>query len=206
MNRFILLSALFTFLLLASCTPNPNDQIDEGKIVENTYHSEEIGWTIEIPKDFEITSRDKIQSAFDRGAAVVEEGGVIVDASELKFLINFNKDQFNSFESTSEKMKGWTFQEWDENNQVVKDLIAETLTNQGIDTDTLSYLADIDGLEFDVFHTRIYGPNGKVLLEQDMYTRLINGYDFSAIISYNDHKLKESMLNAFKRSKFTYRD
>lgn len=43
------LLSVLAFILFISCKTDPNKQVDEGQVVENTYNSKEIGWTIEIP-------------------------------------------------------------------------------------------------------------------------------------------------------------
>jgi len=47
-------------LSLTSCGQvDPNKNIDEGKVEGNVYTSEEIGWTIEIPKGWTVIDKEK---------------------------------------------------------------------------------------------------------------------------------------------------
>lgn len=48
----------------------------------------------------------------------------------------------------------------------------------------------------------MYDPDGKVMLYQDMYSKLINGYDFGANLSYINDKEKNELMSAWKNSKF----
>ncbi len=50
MKGIFILTFLTVLFLISSCRrTDPNKQIDEGKVDKNTYTSEDIGWTIEIP-------------------------------------------------------------------------------------------------------------------------------------------------------------
>ncbi|WP_321308640.1 hypothetical protein [Marinifilum fragile] len=194
--------ALVLFVMV-SCKIDPNKQIDEGKINENTYYSKEIGWTMEIPKGWQITHRNELERRSNKGIeALSETAGIEYDASGLKQLLNFQKDRFHIFQSTSEPFKLEYEGEWEENNKAVQELLYETYSSRGIKVDTSSSKEIIDNLEFQVIHVTLYGPDGKIILYQDMYGRHINGYDFGVNLNYINDKEKSEMLNAWKNSKF----
>ena len=101
-NFFILFISML--LAITSCgKADPNKNVDEGKVADNFYTSDEIGWTIEIPKGWTVTDKDKVQAHTEKGKEAIEEtlGGEL-DFSKLKNLIGFQKNQFNLFQSTSE--------------------------------------------------------------------------------------------------------
>ena len=199
-NRLIIIVTIFT---LISCRQaDPNKQIDEGKVEGGTYTSQEIGWTMEIPKGWSIISKDKMDKSTERGMEAVKDVGGKIDYSGLKHLINFQKNQFNIFHSTSEPFQLEYDGEWEDNNAGLKELLYGTYANQGIKVDTSSSNAKIDGLEFKVFHITVYGPNGDIILYQDMYSRYINGFDFGVNINYNNDKDKDIMMNVWRSSKF----
>ena len=198
----------FTILLfltvLFSCKTDSNKQIDEGKITENTYHSEEIGWTMEIPKDWNVTHKSDLDKRTKKGLdAISETAGIEIDASGLKQLLNFQKNQFNIFQSTSEPFEEEYEGEWEENNDGLKELIYMTYLEKGIRTDsTETKTIKIDGLEFESSEFTIYSPKGEVILNQIMFSRLINGLDFGVNINYNNESDKKEMLDAWLNSKF----
>jgi len=181
---------------------DPNKQIDEGNIEGETYTSQEIGWTIQIPKGWTVISKDKIEVVTEKGLEAIEEVAGRIDYSGLKHLISFQKNQFNIFQSTSEPAKLEYEGEWQENNKKLNKVIHAAYVNQGIKIDTSSTKATISGLDFEVFKCTIYGPDGKVILFQELYSRYINGYDFGVNINYNNNNDKEKMMEVWIKSKF----
>ncbi len=198
------LTILLFSTVLFSCKTDPNKQIDEGKITENIYHSEEIGWTMEIPKGWHVTHKSDLDKRTKKGLdAIGETAGIEIDASGLKQLLNFQKNQFNIFQSTSEPFEEEYEGEWEENNIGLKELIYRTYLEKGIRADsTETRTIKIDGLEFKSSEFTIYSPKGEVVLNQILYSRLINGLDFGVNINYNNESDKKEMLEAWSNSKF----
>jgi hypothetical protein len=192
-------------ITMTSCTQtDPNKNIDEGKVEDNTYTSKEIGWTIEIPKGWTVTDKDKIKEINEKGLKVMEEtiDGEI-DYSKLKNLIAFQKNQFNTFHSTSEPFVLEYEGEWEENNSALKGIIYTAYLNQGIKVDSSSTTIEtIDGYDFIKYSFTLYSPKGDVFLNQIMFSRLINGFDFGVNINYNNDKDRDELLKAFRNSKF----
>ena len=61
----IKLTTLLLITVFIACKTDPNKQIDEGKITESTYHSVEIGWTMEIPKGWDIIHKSVLDERTD---------------------------------------------------------------------------------------------------------------------------------------------
>lgn len=202
----IKLLVLLILITLSSCKTDPNKQIDEGKITKNTYHSDEIGWTMNIPKGWDVTHRSILNKRSKKGIDIIKEStGLEYDDSQLKQLLNFQKNMANTFQSTSEPFYIEYDGEWEDNNAAIKELIYNLYTEKGIKTDTtVTKIANIDGLDFHYFTITLYKPNGNVLLKQRMYSRLINGFDFGVNINYNNEEYKNEMLEAWLNSKFDY--
>lgn len=201
-NVFIILLFAPIFIITSCGQRDPNKQIDEGKVDGETYTSQEIGWTIQIPKGWSVTSRNKLEANDKKGKEAIEKVIGEFDISGLKHLVSFQKNLFNTFQSTSEPFTPEYEGEWEENNAKIKKLLYDTYTNQGIKVDTSSSKAVIDGLNFDVFKSTIYGPNGNVILHQELYSRYINGFDFGVNINYNNDEDRRTMLEAWQNSKF----
>jgi hypothetical protein len=192
-------------LSLTSCGQvDPNKNIDEGKIEGNIYTSQEIGWTIEIPKGWTVIDKEKTKETNEKGLKAIEETiDGQVDYSGLKNLISFQKNQFNIFQSSSEPFKLEYEGEWEENNAKLKDIIYSTYENQGIKVDsTATKIETIDGLDFQSYRLTIFSPKGDVILSQIMFSRLINGFDFGVNINFNNEKDKDELLKVFMNSKF----
>lgn len=199
--------AIIVCLALASCLPlDPNEEVDEGKVHGNTYTSQEIGWSMEIPSGYTIYSKEQMDQNYERGKEAFDDMGVSYDARGLKHLISFHKDRFNGFRSTSEPFELSYEGEWEESGAALKEVLHTTFTNQGIALDTASSKARVGGLEFDVFHITLYGPEGQAIMNLEMYSCWINGYDFAVNINYNNPEDEEIITRAWMRSKFAKAD
>lgn len=197
---------IVTFLALisiTSCKKDPNKQVDEGTVKDNIYHSKEIGWTMEIPKGWNVTQREVTQERQDNGLkAIAETNNIEYDASGLKQLISFQKDKFHIFSSSSEKYEPEYNGDYEENKALVKQLLYDTYTGQGIKVDTISSTEKVDHLEFDLLQITVYGPQGNIMLYQDLYSKLINGRDFAVNLNYINEEEKAELMRVWKNSKF----
>ncbi|MFT4223373.1 hypothetical protein [Dysgonomonas sp.] len=196
---------IYIIFIVYSCGKvNPNQTIDEGKVDKNLYTSEEIGWTIRVPDGWDIVSMEQKKLQQEKGYEILKDAiGEDFDCSQLKNLIGFKKDAFNMFQSTSEPFDLEYEGEWEQNNQVLKELMYTALEGQGIKIDsTATTIEKVDGLDFHSFGFTIYSPERKAILYQIVYSRLINGFDFSVNINYNSIKFKNEILNAWLKSKF----
>ena len=195
-----------TFLLIifsfVSCKHvDPNKEVDEGEVKGVTYTSKEIGWTMELPRGWEITTKEQLDQNTKKGMELVKEVAGEIDYSSLKHLISFQKNKFNVFQSTSERYKLSYEGEYEENNQLLKEVIYNTYTGQGIKVDTSSSIKEIDGLDFFTFHIIMYDPKGNIILYQDMYNRHVNGFDFGVNLTYNNETEKKTMEDLWFNSK-----
>lgn len=203
--KYSLLLLLGLLFILTSCgQADPNKQVDEGKVENNFYTSEEIGWTMEIPKGWTVVDKEKKDALNQKGLKALEETlDSKVDFSALRNLISFQKNPFNIFQSTSEPFNLEYEGEWEENNAALKEVLYETYVNQGIKVDSsATTIEKIDGIEFQVTSFTVYSPKGDIILTQIMYSCLINGFDFGVNINYNNKKDREEMLRVFMNSTF----
>jgi len=200
--------SILIFVILVTLTScgrvDSNNAADEGKVEGDIYSSDEIGWTIEIPKGWTIVDKEKSQSNTEKGLKAIEETiEQEVDYSGLKNLIGFQKNEFNIFQSTSEPFELEYEGEWEENNRALKEILYTTYENQGIKVDsTATSIEKIDGLDFQTYSFTIHSPKGEVILNQLLFSRLINGYDFGANLNYNNEKDRDELLSVFRNSKF----
>jgi hypothetical protein len=208
MTNTTILTLLLFVGTLVSCTPSdPNKEIDEGNIKGEIYESKEIGWTMQIPQGWEIVSKDKVEASDKKGnEAMAKVTGQELDTKAMKHLISFQKDQFNLLASTSEPFVQEYPNEYLINNQKIYEILYDTFKSQGIKADTSTGKELVDNLEFDTFYTTIYSPKGEVILNQVLYGRLINGLSFGVTICYNNPEDKNTLLNAWRDSKFKKTD
>lgn len=189
--------------LLFACKSDPNKELDEGAINEGYYHYEEIGWTIEIPEGWIVTKRNELEEQTKDGLdAINETTGIEHDISGLKQLINFHKDEFHSFQSSAEPFDESQDGSWQENNLMLNELIYETLSQHGIELDTSYAKTRIDNKDFELFHITLYGPEGEVILYQDIYGSLINGHDVGINLNYINDKEKAELIRVLTNSTF----
>lgn len=185
------------------------DEIETGSLDStHQYKADEIGWTTRIPGGWEVLTKEATKNNTERGKKEIEKTlNVEVDASGLQQLLNLKKDRFNSFLSTIEPYDEATNGLYEENNKKLYTVMKETYAAQGIKASYSEDSAIIDGLYFYVFKAELYKPASKeVLLNQIMYSRLINGYDFGMTLSYNDEDALIQLENMVFTSKFSKRD
>lgn len=198
------ISAALTIAIFMACsgTAEQGKKVDEGVINNRIFTSEEIGWTIEVPEGWKITDLQKQKETDKKGADAMKQVDESIQLGEYNNLIGFHKDELNSFGSTSEAFDERTDGSWLENTKRLNAFIMQTYESQGITCDSISGTETIDGLEFQMFKTSIFGADSVPVLEQIMYSRLINGRDFGVNINYNNDKDRDEMMKAWKASKF----
>ena len=206
---------LITCLFLISCKEkkqtlkDKQDEIEIGSLDSaHQYKADEIGWTAKIPMGWEVQTKDDTKDNTERGKKEIEKTlNVEVDASGLKQLINLKKDKFNSFLSTIEPYDEAQAGSYAANNKRIYGILKSTYAAKNIDAKYEEDSAIIDGLTFFVFKIKLYTPDKKeVLLNQLMYSRLINGYDFGMTLSYNDEDALLQLENMVFTSRFSKRD
>jgi len=181
-------------------------EIDAGHLSENNiYSAKEVGWTVQVPDGWQIITRKEKKVLSEKGKKSVEETlGENIDASELVELINFKKDMFNSFLSTMEPFDEKKYGSYDNQNTTIHELVKKTYASKNIYAEYELGALRIDGKMFDRFITKVYSPDKKnIIINQAMFSCLINGYDFSMVINYNNEKDKETLMNVIQSSKFS---
>lgn len=204
MKLFFALIIASTIVVFNSCSQvDPNKQVDEGAVEKDTYTHEELGWTINLPESWEVVTREELQDKIKQGEEAIEDTyDEDIDVSGVKSLISFKKDQFNIFTSTSQPFEEEYPDHWKETNSEIKVLLYNTYVSKGIKVDTSSNEITVDGQNFQVFSSALYTPEGKLILNQDMYSCLRNGIDFAVTLNYNNPIDKEIMQKAWKGSTF----
>lgn len=205
MNRLIqllLLSALFNFGCNGS-NKQEHQAVTSAKKA-NLFENKAIGWTIAIPEGFKSLSENRVQQNEQQGKeAIKNASGQNVTTDQLIHLLNFQKNQFNSFSATLEPFDESKDGDYLKRNQDVKKLIFDTYKNLKIKADSSSFKNTFAGQVFNGFLVKIYGPNGDIVMHQIMLSQLRKGYDFGVNINYNNENDANLMLDALKNSKFS---
>lgn len=199
---------LLPVLLLFSCgQSDPNDELDEGFISDETYTNDEIGWSMDVPRGWTITTRQELQESNDRGKELVQENTeIIIDDSGLKHLLNFEGDnEGDSFLSNIEYFPIENKEEWDENQDFVYELIQNAYKAEGIDFESERYTERVDDLVFNVIKLELFGQSGDLILTQIVYTRHILDYNFGATLNFTNEEAKKTLYTSWRTSKFSIR-
>src|SRR5436190_2260788 len=216
MKQAIILFLSFP-LIIAGCIYSPKKQTLQekqketgaGKLDEKyVYSVKEIGWSAKLPKEWTVVSKRESEKNSERGQKYIEESlGKKIDASGLIELIMISKNKFNSFISTMEPFDESTEGPYDDQNYFVHNLIKETYQSKNIHAEYEIGATRVDGVMLDWFYSKIFSPDKKnIILRQKMFSALINGYDFSMTISYNNETDEQTLINIVNSSKFSIKN
>ena len=180
-----------------------NSHVDEGWMTGNSYHSKEIGWSIQIPEGWQVTARNFLAAQDKKGKEAIEKSaGVQIDMSSVTHLVAFQKSLYNSFASTIEPFEEEYPGQYQEHSENLYQMLWQTFTDNKMKFDTLLRTETIQGLEFNVFEINLYSPKGEIVLNQLIYNKLYKGYDFGVNINSNNDFDKKVLLTALRQSKF----
>jgi hypothetical protein len=196
---------LFTLIVLTlhGCNTQ-NRKLEEYKV----YEDPETGWITRYPASYHTMTDEEMTKLEQKGLSAMEETlDQEIDTSH-KNLLWLSKDQFNSFTSNSQSYDSLVDGPYKESQEFVYLALEETYNSQGIQFDASYGSARIDGLEFSTAEYTVYTPDRKkVLLNQVIYDRLINGnISLTLNINYNNDKDKAILLDVINSSKFTKRN
>lgn len=201
--KHILIPALsFSLLILAACgSPAKKDyskEVDEGTFNGNTYTSQALGWTMEFPDNWIITSKSSLESLDERSKESVNDS--TSNMSGIKRTLAFQKNFDNNFQSCWEAFSG------DEAayKRVLADnhqLIYTNYLERNIYADTVPGKLTVDGVTFDTYEVSL-NRQSEVFATQLLLNALIKGKYMTVTIAYNNDADKKKMLDLFKKSTF----
>ena len=181
-------------LSLTSCGQKHKDHNHDN----NIYSNQELGWTIEIPKNWDVITQTQIKKLEEIGK---ETSDYEIDTSGLKYLIGFKKNILNFFQSSSEHLDHP--EKWEFYQKGLKEMVFNNYVSNGVKVDsTATKIIEVDGLKFQHYKFRVYNSKGELVINQLVYSRLINNESFGVNINYNNEADKEEMLKAWFGSKF----
>ena len=180
-------TCLFTLLLgVAICSCAQTTHQDAESVKGKTYTSDEVGWTIQIPEGWDIVPNEMI----DKG-----------DKGEVKQLITF-RNNGGLFGATLMPFKeGHPDSYTDYLNQIHANMY-QRFISRGVVVDTMVRKISLHGHEYDVFSSTIHAPDGAYIIDQLMYSCLVDGYEFSVNLNFNNDSDKATMLRVWENSKF----
>ncbi|NBW35625.1 MAG: hypothetical protein EBR30_11540 [Cytophagia bacterium] len=178
-----------------------------GQVEYKLYKDEGTGWVTKFQNSFQVMSAEEIAKLEGRGQVAMEETLDEKLVLTHKNLLWLKKDQFNSFTSNSQPFDAVTDGSYAENQALLFETIEETFKNQGLEFNVKYGKVLIDNLEFSTMETTLYTPDRKkVIMNQIMYDRLINGtLSLTLNINYNNEVDKAVLLDIINSSKFSKR-
>ncbi len=196
--RTVALSIIITVLI--SCN---NDKSKKQIKSENVYVRQEIGWTMQIPDEWQILDQTTQGVYKQKGKEIINEfNKENREYKGLIYLLGFKKNQLNIFQSNFEKTAYADKKKWAENKRQQKISTAKMYAEQGVKIDTISSMEKIDGIDFSVFLVTVYNQLEGVRYTQKIYGSYINGFDFAVLLNYNNKEDEETLHNFWKNSKF----
>ncbi len=178
-------------------TKDYSKEVDAGNFKGNTYNCEELGWSMTFPDTWTITKKSSLIAA-DKRSKVVYDGDS-VNTSGIKRLLAFQKNFDNNFQSTMELIGDNDYYKLIGG---MRKMMYQNYFDQYISVDTSSSIVPIDGKKFDCFEIRLFDKQGKEYTKQHLYTRVVEDYYFSVVITSNNKKDHDKMTQAFKESNF----
>ncbi|MEO8069116.1 MAG: hypothetical protein ABI599_15570 [Flavobacteriales bacterium] len=190
------LPATAALLLFVTCGSTAGEQ------KAGTYHSPEIGWTVRVPAGWTEMTKEEAAALIGSGLEAFEQTNGELDVSGLKALLSLKRDPLNSFLSTIETLDSGQVEAYDAFQYTLHEMLYNTFSDQGIRVDTSSGTEVVQGMDFNIFNTTVHAPNGEVIMQQSMYSRMYKGYDFGVTLSYNDEAARDTMLAVLRGSRF----
>jgi hypothetical protein len=195
MKHFIYILAF----LMCSCNGS-------NKSKEYTFSS--IGWTINVPYEFEIIDQKNLKEHNRKGRKLVQDAyETDADMMEQNTLIGFRKGEKNVFVCTTVPFDTVEDGSWTEHQQFLKEVMTKTLekstqSKHNVVIDTLSSTEVIDGLQFEKFTLSMNVP-GKELINMHLLNILRNGYDVGITLVYQKEKLGRQFYDILRTSRFS---
>jgi hypothetical protein len=200
---FLLLLTSFLFIGCNFEKPiNPNI-LTEPLLVENA----EVGWKVEVPAGWVITSDLEAFEKSDKGVQMFEESmNQEIEILGLINLLKISKYDVNTFDVTALPFIEEYINEWRITHEFWNDQFIATYADQGLTAVSGPIeTVNINGVEFITNTIEVTKPGDEKLLRQTFYASLYNGFDFSASMTYMENELMEEMLAILKSSEFDIR-
>lgn len=194
--------SLALFLLAACGGPAKKDyskEVDEGTFSGNTFTSQALGWTMEFPDNWIITSKSSLESLDERSKELVDD--TTSNMSGLKRTLAFQKNFENNFQSSWEEFSGdeASYKRIIAQNHL---MIYNNYLERKVYADTVAGTMKVSGVTFDTYELSLNDREAKVFTTQLLLNAVVKGKFMNVIISYDNDADKEKILGLFKKSTF----
>jgi hypothetical protein len=192
---------VITILVVAFGCNLKNNSDERQTTSDSVYFYQPVGWRMKVPNNYEILTQEDQDKLNERGLKEMQEAVGEFEPEPVTNLINFRKDQFNVFLSTSQVMDSLEAPYEEVHNNVV-DILLDTYRNNNIKVDHKRDYESIDGKRFITDQFVIMTADEKVIMTQLMFSRLFGNIELSATISWNKEELGNEMLEHWRNSEF----
>jgi hypothetical protein len=194
------IAALIIVSLFGSCKEKADP------LTEKTYTADKVGWTINLPgKKWKTMSEKEVKKINERGMEFIKEAtNTKIDTSESENLISLKKDPFNYFFALIEPFDSVTFRNYDDMITAVHEITKASFESKKIPVEFEMGATRIDGLMLDRYIIKLLSKkHGENILNQELYTCLINNYVLTINLVYNNELDKETLQSILQSSNFT---
>lgn len=201
--RHILIPAFaFSLLLVGACggaaKKDYSKEVDEGTFDGNNYTSQALGWTMEFPDNWIVTTKSSLESMDERSKNASSDSS---DMSGIKRTLAFQKNFDNNFQSTWEEFPG-DEAAYKSRVSEIHTMIYDNYLSQRTSLDTVAGQLKVSGVTFDSYQVSLYDKYNKNFGNQLLLTSLVKGKFMTVTIAYNNDADKKKILDLFKGSTF----
>lgn len=201
-----ILRLIFVLICFALLIPSKTSAAQDGsRKTRNTYSANEIGWTFEIPVDWERRTEEEISAVRARGTAVIEQQkNVKLPSSKTSLLyLKHKQSRFGRFTSDLSPYDLKGYKDYRALQAERFSIATNILTSQGADFSAKQGQTTIDGIQFQTLEIKVNSPkDGSLAMLMKIYDGVVGKQ--SLVISYvaNPPSIASSIESAIATSKF----
>ena len=202
MKHVIIPALSIALFLLSSCgggtKKDYSKEVDEGTFNGNTFTSQALGWTMEFPDNWIVTSKSSLESMDERSKEVAGDSS---DMSGIKRTLAFQKNYDNNFQSSWEEFSG-NKEEYKRHISSIHSMIYENYLSQRTSLDSTAGQLTVSGVTFDTFEISLYDKTNKNFANQLLLTSIVKNKFMTVTIAYNNEADNKKIFGLFKKSTF----
>ena len=174
-------------------------EVDEGTFNGNTFTSQALGWTMEFPDNWIVTTKSSLESMDERSKLAT--GDSVSDMSGIKRTLAFQKNYDNNFQSTWEEFSG----DQAKYKRIISNIHEMIYTNyldQRTYLDSVAGKLEVSGVTFDTYQISLFDRDNKNFANQLLLTAVVKNKFMSVTIAYNNDADRKKIVGLFQKSTF----
>lgn len=174
-------------------------EVDEGTFDGNKFTSQALGWTMEFPDNWIVTTKSSLESLDERSKQAA--GDSVSDISGIKRTLAFQKNYDNNFQSYWEEFSG-DDAKYKRIISNIHEMIYNNYLDQRTSLDSVAGRLEVSGVTFDTYQVSLFDKYNKNFANQLLLTAIVKNKFMSVTIAYNNEADKKKILDLFKKSTF----